>query len=418
MSTNPSWNEHSVVEYAKSLDAIDPLRRFLDEFVIDDPDLIYLDGNSLGRLPIRTMKRMEDAVRDQWGGRLVRGWGEHWIDLPNRLGAKIAQLIGAQPDEVLVCDSTSVNFYKLIMAALEVQSEKSEILTDDANFPSDIYLLQGCAKQLSQRLKIVPQADVASSLSFETAIVTLSHTSFKSGYVHPIQELTAKAHEVGALMLWDLSHSVGAMPIDLNGSNVDLAVGCTYKYLNGGPGAPAFLYVRRDLQEKLLNPIWGWFGQKDPFGFSLDYRPADGIQRFMAGTPNILSMIAIESGVDLLLEAGMDRIREKSVRQTEFLIQMWDNFLRKYGVALNSPTDSVYRGSHVSFGHPQAFQVDQALIEEMKVIPDFRQPDNIRFGVTPLSTRFEDLAQAVLRMSAVFEQGIYQKYPEQAKGVT
>ena len=418
MSTNPSWNEHSVVEYSKSLDAIDPLRRFRDEFVIDDPDLIYLDGNSLGRLPIRTMKRMEDAVRDQWGGRLVRGWGEHWIDLPNRLGAKIAQLIGAQPDEVLVCDSTSVNFYKLIMAALEVQSEKSEILTDDANFPSDIYLLQGCAKQLSQRLKIVPQADVASSLGLETAIVTLSHTSFKSGYVHPIQELTAKAHEVGALMLWDLSHSVGAMPIDLNGSNVDLAVGCTYKYLNGGPGAPAFLYVRRDLQEKLLNPIWGWFGQKDPFGFSLDYRPADGILRFMAGTPNILSMIAIESGVDLLLEAGMDRIREKSVSQTEFLIQLWDNFLRKYGVALNSPTDSVYRGSHVSFGHPQAFQVDQALIEEMKVIPDFRQPDNIRFGVTPLSTSFEDLAQAVLRMSAVFEQGIYQKYPEQANGVT
>ncbi len=418
MSTNPSWNEHSVVEYAKSLDAIDPLRRFRDEFVIDDPDLIYLDGNSLGRLPNRTMKRMEEAVRDQWGGRLVRGWGEHWIDLPNRLGAKIAQLIGAQSDEVLVCDSTSVNFYKLIMAALEVQSEKSEILTDDANFPSDIYLLQGCAKQLSQRLKIVPQAEVASSLGLETAIVTLSHTSFKSGYIHPMQELTAKAHEVGALMLWDLSHSVGAMPIDLNGSNVDLAVGCTYKYLNGGPGAPAFLYVRRDLQEKLLNPIWGWFGQKDPFGFSLDYRPADGIQRFMAGTPNILSMIAIESGVDLLLEAGMDRIREKSVSQTEFLIQLWDNFLRKYGVALNSPTDSVYRGSHVSFGHPQAFQVDQALIEEMKVIPDFRQPDNIRFGVTPLSTSFEDLAQAVLRMSAVFEQGIYQKYPEQANGVT
>jgi kynureninase len=411
----------------RELDATDPLADFRRRFVVSD-EMIYLDGNSLGRMPVAARELMDDLVRRQWPERLVRGWGEGWIDLPRRLGDKIARLVGAPPGSVIVADSTSVNFFKLATAALRARPDRHKIVTESANFPSDLYLLQGCAELLGGRHRIVrvespdgihlPPEFIEAELDETTALLTLTHTSFKSGYIHDMRRLTEAAHAVGALVLWDLSHSVGAMPLDLAEPNVDLAVGCCYKYLCGGPGAPAFLYVRKDLQPELTGPIWGWFGQKNAFEFGLNYSPADGIERFLAGTPPILSMAAIEPGVDLLLAAGLDRVRAKSVLQTDALIALWEEHLAPFGVSLNSPRDSALRGSHVSFGHPDALRIDRALIDQKNVIPDFRRPDNIRFGVAPLYTTFFELEQAVLRMRDVIESKSYLAYPETLPNVT
>lgn len=414
--------------YAHELDQQDPLAHFQAEFVIDDPGLIYLDGNSLGRLPKLTKTRLKEVIDEEWGKRLIRGWGEGWFTAPQRIGGKIAKLIGVDADEVVVTDSTAVNFFKLVMAALAARPGRQTVVTDDLNFPSDVYLLQGAIKLVSpdHQLKLVRSADgltvsldqLAEAITPDTALVTLTHTAFKSGYVYETQPVTEMAHRAGALMLWDLSHSVGAMPLALKEANVDLAVGCTYKYLNGGPGAPAFLYVRRDLQEQLLSPIWGWFGQRGQFDFKLDYEPGPGLQRFLAGTPNMLSLAAVEPGVDLLLEAGMERLRAKSVRQTEYLIALWEELLKPLGVALNSPRDSRYRGSHVSLGHPEGLRIDRALIEEMNVIPDFRYPDNIRLGLAPLYTTYAEIHEAVTRLRRVLVEKLYEKYPTERPEVT
>ena len=414
--------------YARQLDAQDELARFRDEFVVDDPDLIYLDGNSLGRLPRRSVARLREAVEREWGGRLIRGWGEGWFSAPQRVGAKLAQLVGAQAGEVIVADSTSANFFKLVMAALGARPGRLKIVTDDLNFPSDLYILQG-ARQLAgpgYRLEVVPAADglaasnqaLAEAIDDQTALVTLSHTLFKSGYVYDMPLVTEMAHRAGALMLWDLSHSVGAMPVALNEANADLAVGCTYKYVNGGPGAPAFLYVRRDLQDSLLSPIWGWFGQQGQFDFGLDYRPAPGITRFLDGTPTMLSLAAIECGVDLLLEAGLDRLRAKSVRQTEYLIGLWEALLQPLGFRLNSPREPARRGSHVSIGHADGLRIDRALIEDVNVLPDFRYPDNIRLGIAPIYTTFAEIHQAVARLLRVMNERLYEKYPTERPDVT
>ncbi len=418
---------HSL-EYARELDERDPLAGFRDEFIIDDSSLIYLDGNSLGRLPKRTASRTREVVEQEWGKRLIRGWGDGWFTTPGRIGGKIARLVGAGADEVIVADSTSVNIFKLVMAALAAEPGRRKVVTDELNFPSDLYLLQGALKLAGSdfRLEVVRSEDgltvsdeaLAAAIDRDTALVALTHTAFKSGYVYDMDAITKLAHQAGALMLWDLCHSVGAMPLALDESNVDLAVGCTYKYLNGGPGSPAFLYVRRDLQEKLLNPIWGWFGQKGQFDMKLDYEPGPGLQRFLAGTPALLSLAAVESGVDLLLEAGMDRLRAKSVQQTEYLIALWEALLAPLGVTLNSPRDSNRRGSHVSLGHAEGLRIDRALIEEMNVIPDFRYPDNLRLGVAPLYTSFADIHEAVQRICQVIAERLYEKYPIERPDVT
>lgn len=415
-------------QYADELDRQDPLARFRNEFVVDDPNLIYLDGNSLGRLPKRTAARVHELVDDQWGRRLIRGWGEGWFTAPQRVGAKIARLIGARPDEVVVTDSTSVNFFKLVIAALQIRPDRHKIVTDDLNFPSDLYLLQGAVRfgGGDHRLDVVHSTDgltaslaqLESAIDPDTALVTLTHTAFKSGFVYDMAAITELAHRAGALVLWDLSHTVGAIPVDLDKCSVDLAVGCTYKYLNGGPGAPAFLYVRRDLQDAMVSPIWGWFGQKSQFDMRLDYEPGPGMQRFMAGTPTMLSLAAVEPGVDLLLEAGVDRLRAKSVAQTEYLIGLWEAVLQPLGVALNSPRDSACRGSHVSLGHPDGLRIDRALIEEMNVIPDFRYPDNIRLGIAPIYTTFAEVHEAVMRLRRVIEDRLYEKYPLDRPDVT
>jgi kynureninase len=414
------------VDLARELDARDPLARFRDEFIVD-PDTLYLDGNSLGRLPRRSIARIRQAAEHEWGIRLIRAWGDGWFDAPRRIGAKIAALVGAGDDEVIIADSTSVNLFKLIVAALRARPGRRRVVTDDLNFPSDIYVLRGALELAGDyELDVVRSPDgigipgeaLADAVDDRTALLTLSHTTFKSGYVHDLAGITALAHRAGALVLWDLSHSVGAMPIALDEAGVDLAVGCTYKYMNGGPGAPAFLYVRRDLQDALLNPIPGWFGQRSAFDFGLDYEPQHGIARFLTGTPPVLSVAAIEPGIDLLLEAGLAPLREKSVRQTEYMIALWETLLQPLGFALNSPRDAGRRGSHVSLGHPDGWRIDQALIAEMRVLPDFRHPDNIRFGVAPLYTSFADIHEAVLRLARVVTERRYEKYSRERSEVT
>jgi kynureninase len=414
--------------YADQLDAADDLAGMQQAFVNLEPDMIYLDGNSLGRLPRAAVDLADDLVRRQWGGRLIRGWNEGWFDLPERIGAKIARLVGAAPDEVIVADSTSVNLFKLVVAALRVQRGRMRIISDDLNFPSDLYILQGVVDLLGSGHEIAlaysadgihgPVETILSLLDHNTALLTLSHVTFKSGFLYDMKALTAAAHAVGALTIWDLSHSVGAVPIDLNGSGVDLAVGCCYKYLNGGPGAPAFLYIRRDLQERLINPISGWMGQRDLFNFDLDYAPTAGLRRFLTGTPPIMSLALIEPGVDLILAAGIERLRAKSIAQTEYLIELWQQRLAPLGYTLNSPRDPARRGSHVSLGHPAGLGIDLVLINELNVLPDFRAPDNIRLGITPLYTSFRDIYIAVERLAqAVIEQR-YLKYQSNRPTVT
>jgi kynureninase len=414
--------------HARELDRRDELGRFRTAFVVDDPELIYLDGNSLGRLPRSSADRVRRAVETEWGGRLIRGWNEGWWEAPRRIGAQVARLLGAAADEVVVTDSTSVNLFKLVVAALAARPGRVKVVSDELNFPSDLYVVQGALALLGgrHRLELVPSADgvsvptaaLARAIDAETALVTLSHTAFRSSFVHDLAAVTARAHQAGALVLWDVSHSVGAMPLALGAAGVDLAVGCAYKYLNGGPGAPAFLYVRRDLQERLASPIWGWWGRRAPFDFALEYAPAPGIQRFLAGTPPVLSLAALEPALDLLLEAGLEGLRAKSVAQTEYLIGLWEAWLRPLGFTLGSPRDAARRGSHVALGHPEGLRIDRALIEEMHVLPDFRPPDLIRLGVAPLYTSFADLHEAMRRLRAVVADRLYEKYPAVPPKVT
>jgi kynureninase len=424
--------ENTDLKLATELDAQDELASFRDAFVIDDPNLIYLDGNSLGRLPKSTVDFMRNAIEREWGGRLIRIWNEGWIDAPSMLGAKIARLVGAQEDEILVTDGTSVNLFKLALAALQAQPKRKVVVSDDFNFPSDLYILQGIIKLLGagHRLELIPSADgitiaseaVQAALNGDTALVSLTHVAFKSAFMYDMAKVTETAHQAGALMLWDLSHSVGAVPLHLGGCNVDLAVGCTYKYLNGGPGAPAFLYVRRDLQERLNQPMWGWFAAADPFAFDLDFKPAQDISRYRVGTPPMLSMKAVEPALDLILEAGITRLRAKSVQQTRYLVDLADQWLQPLGFTLGSPRQAEMRGSHVSLRHPEAYRINRALIESpapaVRVIPDFREPDNIRLGIAPLYTTFTEIHRALDRMRVIVEDKIYEQYSSERLAVT
>jgi kynureninase len=414
--------------YARMLDEQDELAPFRARFVSDDPKLIYLDGNSLGRLPKATAEKLAGVVGGEWGGRLIRGWNEGWFDLPERVGAKLARLIGAWPDEVIMADSTSVNLFKLTLAALRQRPGRTKVVTDDLNFPSDLYVLQGALRLAgpNYRLDVVSSADgihgpveeLAAAIDQETALVVLSATTFKSGYTYDLAAVTDMAHRAGALALWDVSHSVGVVPLALADAGVDLAVGCTYKYLNGGPGAPALIFIKHDLQERLENPISGWMGQHQPFDFALQYRPAQGIRRFLTGTPPILSLAAVEPGLDILLEAGLDRVRVKSVAQTDYLVALWERLLAPLGFRLNSPRDPAHRGSHISLGHDDGFRIDQALIQEMAVLPDFRHPDNIRLGIAPLYNSFTEIHTAVAHLRTVVIRKRYEQYPRYYDGVT
>jgi kynureninase len=406
-------------EEARARDARDPLARFRSAFAVEDDGLVYLDGNSLGRLP----RRADDAARRavaEWRGRLVRGWNEGWVEAPRRVGEKLARLLGAREGEVLVSDSTSVNLFKLAVAALGARPDRTEIVTDELNFPSDLYVLEGAARLLGgeRRVRVVSArdgisidpGDLADAIGARTALVSLSHASYRSGFLHDLPAVTGIAHAAGALVLWDVSHSAGVVPIDLEASGADLAVGCTYKYLNGGPGAPAFLYVRRALQGALENPITGWFGREAPFSFAPDFVPARGAERFLVGTPPILSLAAAEAGIDLALEAGVGAAREKSVAMGRFLEKCIDEVLAPFGVTLRTPRDAERRGSHLSIGHPQARAIARALVSDENVIPDFRPPDVIRFGFAPLFNSFEDLFEGVTRLRRVLDGELWRRH--------
>ena len=415
-------------DFARKLDEQDELACYRQEFYISDPDLIYLDGNSLGRLPLATRERICSMVESEWGSDLIRGWNANWYQAPARVGEKIARLVGAAPGQVLVGDSTSINLFKLACAALALRPERARIVSDTLNFPSDVYILQGIVPLLGNRhnLMLVPSTDgisidledIASFVNENTALLTLSQVVFKSGFLYDVEKLTRIAHQAGALVLLDLSHSVGAVPIELDKWGVDLAIGCTYKYLNGGPGAPAFLYVNRALQQQAISPIWGWFGQQAPFAFDLDYYPAEGVRRFLVSSPPILSLLAMEAGLDLPIEAGIGRIRHKSIVLTNYLVYLVDSVLAPLGFTLGSPRDPARRGSHISIRHPEGYRINRALIEDMRLIPDFREPDNIRLGLAPLYTTFWEVWEGVERIRRVVEEEHYLHYSNQRQAVT
>lgn len=393
---------------ARALDAADPLRGFRDRFALPD-DVIYLDGNSLGPLPHATPSQIDRLTHRQWGDRLIRSWNEGWIDAPQRIGDKIAGLIGAAPGEVIVCDSTSTNLFKLIVAALQRDPHRKTIVSEAGNFPTDLHMAQGAVGCISgATLKSVPREQLAGSLDGHTALLLLTHVHYKSADRFDMADWTRRAHAAGALVLWDLSHSTGAVPIDLNAAGADLAVGCGYKYLNGGPGAPAFLFVAERWQDQLANPLSGWMGHAAPFAFTDDYAPATGIRRWLTGTPAMLSMTALESGIDVMLDADMAAIFAKSAALFDAFAAIGDTL----GLECVSPRDPAVRGSHISFRHADAYAICQALIAR-GVIGDFRDPDIIRFGLTPLYLRFDDVWRAgeilreVLRCES-FRDPVYQ----------
>lgn len=406
------------------LDAADPLAGFRKQFELP-AGLVYLDGNSLGALPTRTSARTAQVLATEWGERLIRSWNiSGWMEMPTRLGDKIGRIIGAAAGQVISADSTSINVYKTMAAALAMRPERRVILSTEDNFPTDLYMIQGLMQQLGDRhtLKLVDGEHIAEYITDEVAAVTLTHVNYKTGRMYDMPGITAKAHQHGALTMWDLAHSAGALPVHLDDCMADFAVGCGYKYLNGGPGAPAFLYVATRHQNSFSQPLSGWLGHAAPFAFTNDYAPADGIGRYMCGTPPVLSMSALECGVDMMIEADMQRIRAKSLALTDLYIQLINESCARHfgheGLQLATPTQRETRGSQVSWQHPQGYAIMQALIS-LGVVGDFRAPDIIRFGVTPLYTSYADIWRAAQTLCQVLDQRLWdQPQFQQRKKVT
>jgi kynureninase len=391
---------------AAALDEVDELRAFHDRFVVADDGLVYMDGNSLGRLPRDTPARVAEVIQSEWGERLIRAWGEGWMELPRTLGDRLgSELLGAAPGQVAIADSTTVCFYKLAAAALSARPGRTQIITDVDNFPTDRYVLESLAGERELEILWVradpaagpDPAHVAELISERTALVTFSHVNYRSAFILDARAITSVAHEAGALALWDLSHSAGAIPVALDADGVDLAVGCTYKYLNGGPGAPAYLYVRAEHQDALRQPIWGWLGRRDPFEMAPGYLPGEGVSAMLSGTPPVLALAAVAAGLDLVIEAGIDAIRHKSIGLTEYAIALIDEWLAPLGCSVGSPRAAGRRGSHVALVHPQARMLSQRLIAD-GVVVDFRTPDVIRLGLSPLTTRFTDVYDGLDRV--------------------
>ncbi len=377
------------LEDARALDATDPLAARRDDFALPE-GVIYLDGNSLGALPKATLAALADVATRQWGDRLIRSWNEGWIDAPQRIGAKIAPLIGAAADSVIIGDTTSTHLFKALVAALRSNPARHTVVSEAGNFPTDLHIAEGAVGCVpGARLKVVAREDLAAALDDDTAVLLLTHVHYKTSDRFDMAAWTARAHAAGALMLWDLSHSVGAVPIDLTAANADMAVGCTYKYLNGGPGAPAFLYVAKRWQDSLASPLSGWMGHAAPFAFEDAYRPAPGMKRWLAGTPAMLSTAALETALDLWADIDQHAVATKSARLFDILAAAGDAL----GLDCVSPRDPARRGSHISFRHPQAYALTQALIAR-GVIGDFRDPDILRLGLTPLYLSHEDVWRA------------------------
>jgi kynureninase len=401
----PAVNVPTRREDALALDAGDQLRAIREEFLLPG-GVVYLDGNSLGAFPRATAERVREVMHEEWSRDLIRSWNLHgWIDLPLAVGKTIAPLIGAGPGEVAVADSTSVNLFKLLAAALHLCPGRRVILSERENFPTDLYMAQGLADLLGDRaeLRLVDRAELAGALDEHVAVLTLTHADFRTSELHDMAALTAAAHRAGALALWDLSHSAGAVPVALNACDADLAVGCGYKYLNGGPGAPAFAFVAHRLQAELAQPLWGWMGHAAPFEFATGYRPAPGIARLLCGTPPILSLAALACGVEVVAGAGIERLRRKSLALTELFIALVERECAGHGFELASPRESSRRGSQVSFRHPQGYAVMQALIHD-GVIGDFRPRDLLRFGFAPAYIRFVDVWDAAARLRRIMDE--------------
>jgi kynureninase len=406
--------------HAELLDAGDPLAHFKDRFAWpDDESLIYLDGNSLGPLPLATKARVAEVISSEWGKGLIRSWNSRWVTLPCAVGDLVGEhLVGAAPGQVLVSDSTTVNLYKLANAALDAaqaaQPGRTVIITDEDDFPTDRYVVQGIAAQRGIELRMIrtdidlgfSEEALRAALGDDVALVSLSHVAYRSGALADMARITELVHESGAFMLWDLCHSIGSVPIELDASGADFAIGCTYKYVNAGPGSPAILYVRGELQNRLRQPIWGWFGQRDQFAMGPVYDPVDGIERFSTGTPQIIGVVSVQEGTKLLAEAGMQRLRSKSTALTSYLIHLFDEWLAPLGFRLATPRADARRGGHVTLAHPHAKQINAALIAS-GIIGDYRAPDRIRLAPVPITTRFTDVWDALDRLRTLTADGSY-----------
>jgi kynureninase len=386
-----------------ALDDADPLASLRDRFVGTDSPLVYLDGNSLGRPLTVTAERLRTFVEDEWGGRLIRGWDEGWFDLPLSLGDELGRVcLGAAAGQVAVGDSTTVLLYKLMRTAVAARPGRTEIVIDRDNFPTDRYLAMGVAAECGLTVRWLDVdttagatvEQVAAAMGEQTALVALSHVSYRSAWIADVAEITRVTHDAGALVLWDLCHSVGSVPTDLDAWEVDLAAGCTYKYLNGGPGSPAFCYVAERHVDTFAQPIQGWMGNTDPFLMGPDYRPVAGIRRFLSGTPAVVGMLAIQDMVALIDEVGIDAVRKKSEQLTSYAVELADAHLAPYGVSLASPRDPAQRGGHVTLQHPRMREVVEALWTR-DVIPDYRDPGGLRIGLSPLSTSYDEVERGM-----------------------
>ena len=403
------------LDEARALDAADPLAHCWERFALPD-GITYLEGHSLGALPRAAPAAIADLVERQWGRDLITSWNRHgWIDAPGTLGATLARLIGAAADELLVCDSTSVNLFKLLAAALAAEPGRRVILTERNNFPTDLYVARGVADLFpTVEVRAVERDELTSSLSGDVAVLMLTHVDYRSGERHDMAALSAAARAAGTLSLWDLSHSAGALDIQLNACGADLAVGCGYKYLNGGPGSPAFLYVAAALHDRLRSPLAGWMGHDAPFAFEGDYRPAPGIARFLAGTPPIVGMSALAAGLATFDGVTMREVEAKAASLTDFFIACVE--ARCPSLELASPREPGRRGAHVSFRHPHAYAVMQALIDR-RVIGDVRMPDLIRFGFAPLYNNHEDAFHAAAALGDILDGNLWDdpRYRARAK---
>jgi kynureninase len=392
----------------EAMDRADPLRAWRGRFSIPD-GLIYLDGNSLGVLPKNVPGRVAETIERQWGETLIRSWNDHgWFELPSRVGDKLAKLIGAKPSSVIAGETISVNLFKLLGAAVKLRPDRKVILSDTGNFPSDLYVAQGLRDFLGagHELRIVEPEQVEEAIDPSVAVVMLTEVDYRTSRLHDMRAITAKAHAAGALTIWDLAHSAGALPIDLAGANADFALGCTYKYLNGGPGAPAFLYVRPDRQNKVVPPLAGWWGHAAPFAFDLDYRPAPGVLRNQCGTQPILAMAALDAALDVWQGVDMHEVRRKSIGLCKLFIDRVETRCARHGVRLSGPHKMEERGSHVSLHCPEGYAVMQALIAR-GVIGDFRAPDLIRFGFTPLYLSYARVYEAVEILAHILDERLW-----------
>jgi len=405
------------LDSVREMDRKDPLASLRDRFEIPE-GVIYLDGNSLGCLPKATPERIETVVREEWGRDLIRSWNTaDWINAPRRVGAKIARLIGAGADEVVAADSTSINVFKALSACLQLNPERTTLLSERGNFPTDVYMMQGLSVLSGGRIetRLVDGEDIVGALDETVAALLLTHVHYKTGRMRDMKAVTAAAHEKGIPVIWDLSHSAGAVKVDLNGANADFAVGCGYKYLNGGPGAPAFIFAAKRHQESVFPALSGWLGHAAPFEFDDTYRPAPGIDRFQCGTPGILGMAALETGLDLMLDADMTMIRSKSLALGSLFVALMEDLCDQHGFTLACPADEIERGSQVSFHHRDGYAIMQAIIAR-GVIGDFRAPDILRFGFAPLYNSHEDVWRAVEAIRTVMESSEWRndKYAQRA----